>query len=111
MAAPDRRQLDDLPADELYPVVLIEDSGLGHPVVFVQRESMSRQLDIERHAVILDAAYERASMPNVQYAMLDFAGGGAHAPRRRRSEARHDRHGQKARSSYRPAAPAAVARV
>jgi hypothetical protein len=63
MAAADRRHLDDLPADQLYPVVLIEDSGLGHPVVFVQRESMSRQLDVERHAVILDAAYARASMP------------------------------------------------
>jgi hypothetical protein len=38
VAPADGIHLDDLPADELDPVVLIEDSRLAHPVVLVQRE-------------------------------------------------------------------------
>jgi len=57
--------VDDLPADELDPVVLIEDSGLAHPVVLVHREPPPDYLDVRRHAVIVGAAATRSSMPNV----------------------------------------------
>jgi hypothetical protein len=49
MVPADRRHLDDLPADELDPVVLIEDSGVDHPVVLVQREPSPGDLDVRRH--------------------------------------------------------------
>jgi hypothetical protein len=61
----DRRHLDDLPPDELDPVVLIEDSGLAHPVVFVQREPTPDHLDVRRHAVIVRARGATSSTSNV----------------------------------------------
>src|SRR5207248_11502513 len=63
----DRRHLDDLPANELDPVVLIEDSGLAHPVVLVHREPPPDYLDVRRHAVIVRAPAAGASTPNVGY--------------------------------------------
>src|SRR2546428_224579 len=42
---PDGRHLEHLAVDELHPVVLVEDSGLSHTVVFVDREAVSG----ERH--------------------------------------------------------------
>src|SRR5262245_40822631 len=46
----DRRHFDDLPPDELDPVVLIEDSDLDHPVVLVQSEAAPGDLDVRCHA-------------------------------------------------------------
>jgi hypothetical protein len=38
VADPDGRHRDDLPVEELHPVVLVEDPGLAHAVVLVHRE-------------------------------------------------------------------------
>src|SRR2546425_7091005 len=39
MAAADRRHLDDLALDELDPIVCTKNSGLAHPVVFIEGEA------------------------------------------------------------------------
>src|SRR5947199_337893 len=39
MAAADRRHLDDLALDELDPITCTKNSGLAHPVVFIEREA------------------------------------------------------------------------
>src|SRR6267142_3023684 len=50
VAAADRRHLDDLALDELDPVVLAQDPGLAHAVVFIERESPA--LERDRHGVL-----------------------------------------------------------
>jgi hypothetical protein len=57
--ASDRRHLDDLALDELDPVVLAEDAGLAHPVIFIQREAPTLELD--RHVFL--AAHHVVSPP------------------------------------------------
>src|SRR5437899_3301632 len=82
----DRRHLDDLPANELDPVVLIEDSGFAHPVVLVHREPPPDYLDVRRHAVILRAPGAGASTPNVGY-----TGSGCRTAARRAQSSPYDR--------------------
>jgi hypothetical protein len=48
---------------------IVSGSDLDHPVVLVQGEASPRQLDIDRHAVILDVAAGRSSTPNVRYGL------------------------------------------
>jgi hypothetical protein len=44
----DRRHLDDLPAEQLDPVVFGEDAGLGHPVVVLHREQAASEVSGHR---------------------------------------------------------------
>src|SRR5206468_11589161 len=76
----DRRHLDDLPANELDPVVLIEDSGFAHPVVVVHREPPPDYLAVRRHALILRAPGAGASTPNVGYTGQRMPDGSASRP-------------------------------
>ncbi len=68
VAAADHHLVDDLPSDQLDPVVLIEDSGPSHLVVLVHREAPPDYLDLRRHTVMVRAPGAGASMPNVGYA-------------------------------------------
>lgn len=43
VALADRRLLDNLPVDQLDPIVLGEQANLGHLVLLVNREPVSRQ--------------------------------------------------------------------
>src|SRR2546422_8913 len=42
----DWSHLDDVAADELDPIILVEDVGFDHPVVLVQREPPPLDLDV-----------------------------------------------------------------
>src|SRR5947208_5901126 len=63
MGGPDGRHGDDLAVDELDAVVLAEDPGLGHAVVFVHREAASR----ERHSHTIGPRHRGKQVAHMVY--------------------------------------------